>query len=411
MLASPESIFGEDAAVLRDRSFQLLLLATMLPPLGSAIISPILDSLIDPLGTTPVDVGLMISLFTAPAIVFIPIAGGLGDRYGRKPVLFGSLLMFGVAGVAIAFTTDFQIVLALRALQGLGFSGILPMIITSVGDLYGDRREITAQGIRFAGSGLTATVFPVLSGLLVALAWQYPFFLYGISIPIALAIHLWFHEPEDIEANEGRSDGFQVHRLLAVLIRPRVAATVLGRSLPIIIWIGLITYNSIVVVRVLGASSAAAGLVVALGSFAYAASASQAGRLTKLLGSQLRVLVSSNLVLAAGFALFLLAPNVPAASIGALVLGFGFGLLLTLYRSLITGLGDISLRGSIVGVSEAADRIIATATPLLMSVGIALAESSMGLAGAVQAAGLAVATISTLGGLLCLLVMQRRDVL
>lgn len=410
-MASLESMFGEDAAVLRDRSFQLLLLATMLPPLGSAIVSPILDSLIEPLGTTPVDVGLMISLFTAPAIVFIPIAGGLGDRYGRKPVLVGSLLIFGVAGIAIAFTTDFRVVLALRALQGLGFSGILPMIITSVGDLYGDRREVTAQGIRFAGSGLTATVFPVLSGLLVALAWQFPFFLYGISIPIALAIHLLFDEPGDAAANGGRSDGFQIRRLLGVLVRPHVAAAVLGRSLPITIWIGLITYNSIIVVRVLDASPTAAGLVVALGSFAYAASASQTGRLTTLLGSQLRVLICSNLVLAAGFTLFLLAPNVPVASVGAIVLGFGFGLLLTLYRSLITGLGDVSLRGSVVGVSEAADRIVATATPLLMGVGISLAEPSMGLAGAVQTAGLVVATISTLGGLLCLLVMQRRDVL
>mgnify|MGYP000078783745 CR=1 FL=1 len=91
------------------------------PPPGTALLSPVLDSLVDPFGTSASQVGLMMSFFTAPPIVVIPLAGLLADRYGRKPVIVTSLLLFGLAGSAIALTTNFQVVLGLRLLQGVAF--------------------------------------------------------------------------------------------------------------------------------------------------------------------------------------------------------------------------------------------------------------------------------------------------
>ncbi|MEF8869616.1 MAG: MFS transporter, partial [Haloarculaceae archaeon] len=194
-MAPLESLFGDDAAVLRDADFQTLLLANVLPPLGAALLSPILDSLIDPFGTSAADIGLLVSFFTAPAIVVIPVAGAISDRYGRKPVLVAALVLFGVAGSAIAFTTEYRVALALRTLQGVAFGGLTPIIITSLGDIYEGTAEATAQGIRFTGSGLTQTVFPLLSGSLVAVAWQYPFLIYAIALPVAAVVALRFEEP------------------------------------------------------------------------------------------------------------------------------------------------------------------------------------------------------------------------
>ena len=135
-MLSLQSLFGDDAAIIRERDFRLLLLANVLPVLGSSLLSPVLNSLIEPFGTSPADVGLMISVFTAPGIVIIPVTGVLADRYGRKPVLVTALVVFGLAGSAIALTTEFRIALGLRLLQGVGFAGISPIIITSIGDLY-----------------------------------------------------------------------------------------------------------------------------------------------------------------------------------------------------------------------------------------------------------------------------------
>lgn len=67
-----DSIFGDEAAILKNPDFQILLLASLLPVLGASVVFRILNSLIVPLGTSSADIGLMISVFTAPGIVIIP---------------------------------------------------------------------------------------------------------------------------------------------------------------------------------------------------------------------------------------------------------------------------------------------------------------------------------------------------
>ncbi|MEF8843009.1 MAG: MFS transporter [Haloarculaceae archaeon] len=419
-MAPLEALFGDDAAVLRDRDFQTLLLANVLPPLGAALLSPILDSLIEPFGTSAADIGLLISFFTAPAIVVIPVAGVLSDRYGRKPILVAALVLFGVTGSAIAFTTEYRVALALRALQGVAFGGITPVIITSLGDIYDGTAEATAQGIRFTGSGLTQTVFPLLSGALVAVAWQYPFLIYAMALPVAVVVAFAFEEPtvadggrsspvgDGGEGSDGGSvEGSRLRALLRLVRQRRVAALVVARGLPLTVWIGFVTYNSIVVVRFLGGTPTQAGGLVAVGSLVYAVVASQAGRVTARFDSRLYPLVAANACLGAGFALFLVAPSLPVAGVGIGVAGAGFGLALALYRSIITGLAGEALRGSLVSLAEASGRVVATATPILMGGVIAVATPRIGLAGAVQLAGLGAAAVGGVGGIVVLLVASR----
>jgi MFS family permease len=428
-VAPLEALFGDDASVLHHRDFQTLLLANVLPPLGGALLSPILDSLIEPFGTSTADIGLLMSAFTAPAIVVIPIAGALSDRYGRKPVLVAALVLFGVSGSAIAFTTDYRVALVLRLFQGAAFGGITPVIITSLGDLYEGTVEATAQGIRFTGSGLTQTVFPLISGALVAVAWQYPFLIYALALPVAAVVALRFEEPTGCDDGDDRDErrdgdddrgpgttdggsdaGIERSRLraLADLVRqPRVAALVLARGLPLTVWIGFVTYNSIVVVRFLDGTPTQAGMLVAVGSLAYATAASQAGRVTATFDSRRYPLVAANVCLGAGFALFLLATSLPVAGLGIAVAGTGFGLALALYRSIITGLTGGSLRGSLVSLAEAFGRVVATATPVLMGGVIAVATPRVGLESAVQIAGLGAAAVGGAGGVLMVLVASR----
>ena len=398
-----ESLFGTDGRILRERDFQALLLANLLGPLGTGVLSPILNSLIDPFGTSTADVGLLISFFTAPAIVMIPVAGLLADRVGRKPILLAGLVLLGAAGTAIAFTTDFRVALGLRLLQGAAFGGITPIIITSLGDIYEGSEEATAQGIRFTGSGLSSAAFPLLSGVLVVAAWQYPFFLYAASFPVAVVVYLWFEEPTDGDRERTSSLGTRLRALGELVTRRRVFAMVVARGLPMFVWIGFTTYNSIVVVELLSGSPTAAGAMFAIGSVLYAASASQAGRLTDRFGSRFYPLVGANLCLGAGFGLFVFAPTLAVAALGVTVLGIGFGVCMSLYRSIITGFATESLRGSFVSLAEAFGRVTSTATPVLMGAVIAATEPSMGIAGAVRTAGVGAALLSG-GGVLVLVV-------
>lgn len=400
-------LFGDHAEILRESNFQVLLLSTLLPVLGSSLLSPVLDSLIDPFGTSAVRIGLMVSAFTAPAIVMIPVAGVLADRYGRKSILVLSLVLFGAAGTAIALTTDYRIVLALRLLQGVAFGGINPVIITSIGDLYAGAREATGQGLRFTASGLSGTVFPLVSGVVVLLSWRYPFLLYALALPVAAVVWVWFDEPTKRDApatGDGGVEGTYHRALLRLVSRPHVLAVLVARGMPNVVWIGFVTYNSILVVRLMGGSPPEAGLLFAAGSLVFASSASQAGRITSWFSSRSYPLVGANVCLGLGLLVVLFAPGIGVAGVGITLAGAGFGILLSLYRSLMTGLAPESLRAGLVGVGEAGGRLTSTLTPIAMGAIIAVATPTIGLARAVQLAGVGSVAVGVGGGLLCLLI-------
>lgn len=388
--------------MVHERRFQALLLATTIPPLGSTLVSPILDSLIDPFGTTAANIGLMISVFAAPSIATIPIAGIVSDRYGRKPILVGALALFGICGVAISATHDFRVVLGLRFLQGVGLGGSMPIVTTSIGDFYRSSDEATAQGLRMSMSSLSATFFPLIAGAIVLFAWQYPFFLYAMAIPIAGFVAVSFEEPITNAGSSapGRS---QLRRTFEVVRQPRVATVVIGRGLPTFVWIAFLTYNSLIVIRSMGGAPIHAGALFALGSLSMAAASSQAGRLMDRFNGPFYPLFAANLGLISGLVMFLFAPGIGVAAIGAAVAGAGFGLALTLYRSTVNGITGDELRGSVVSLSEAFGRTVATLTPILTGVIISVASPKMGTVPAVQVAGLGAVLIGGGGGLGCLL--------
>lgn len=400
-------LFGDSGKILTETDFQLLLLAAVVGPLGLSVVSPILESLIGPFGTSAVNIGLMMSFFTAPAIGMTLLAGVLADKYGRKRVLVYSTAVFGLSGTLIAFTTDFGLALGLRALQGIGFGGTTPIIITSVGDIYTGPAEATAQGLRFTVAGLSATAFPLLAGSLVLFAWQYPFLLYAIAIPIAAILHVLLDEPSTNPSDGARDsrEPWSYHRELYRLVkRPRVLSLVVARTLPDFVWIGFLTYNSVIVVRLFGGTPPQAGLLVAIGTFTFAITASQAGRITSVLDSRLIPLVGANVCLGGGFILVLLASGFLVALCGIVVVGVGVGITLSLYRSIITGLAPVHLRAGLVSLAEAGSRVTQTVTPVAMGVVISFAAPHVGFEPAVQLAGIGAAVLGGGGGILCLLV-------
>jgi len=383
-----ETFLGEDAQAVRDRSFQVLLLANLTAPLGPALVSPLLDTLTGVYGVSEAAIGLMVSAYTAPGILVIPIVGVLTDRYGRKPLLAAGLLLFGCAGVALTLTTDFRAVIALRALQGVGGAAIVPVIITSIGDLYVGPVEATAQGLRLSTSGVTQAVFPAIAGVLVVAAWQYPLLLYAIAIPIAGVVALRLEEPRGTRSDGGRTDGDPPAGSAAALVRLAgrrpVLAVLAGRGIPGFCYFGFITYNSIVVVRVLGGTPAEAGLLVTVGSVSYAAAASQAGRITAGFESRRTPMVGMFLALGLGLGVVAAAPSVLVSGAGVVLLGVGFGTLGSLYRSIMTGIAPEALRGGLVSLSESVGRVTITVAPVIMGVLVAWLSPEVGLPTAVR---------------------------
>jgi len=408
-MLSLKSLFGDDAVILRETNVQVLLVAAVIPPFGTLMVSPILDSLIDPFGASAASIGLLISAFTAPGIVLIPVVGVLADRYGRKPTLVSALVLFGLGGLAITLTTDFRLVLALRFVQGVGFAGTIPIIVTTLGDLYTGSREATGQGLRITVSSLSGVVFPLIAGVLVVAAWQFPFLLYGLALPAAGAVLLWADEPRAASAKPGTtasSDGGTSasyrRALLHLISHRRVFSMMVARAFPLVGMMGFLTYNSVVVVQRVGGTPPQAGLLVTVLMFVVAVAGSQSGRLTNWLESRFLLLVGANVCLGVGYAVPFFAPRLAVAGAGVAAAGIGFGLTGALYRSILTDLAPEALRGGLISIAAATAKLAQTLTPIAMGAAVAVATPAVGFVTAVQFTGLATALVAGGSGILCL---------
>jgi ACDE family multidrug resistance protein len=394
---------GDDADVVSDPRFRVLLLGSIVSPMGASLVSPLLDTLTGVYGVGEARIGLVMAAFTAPAIVAIPLVGLASDRYGRKPVLTAGLALFGGAGAALGVTADFRTTVALRLLQGVGYTGIAPILIAATGDIFTGDREATAQGLRFTTVGLSLAFFPVLAGLLVSVGWRYPFYMFALGLPAAAVVHVCFEESADNNEAGTRDGGLDLRGLAGVVRDPRVGPVLVGRAVPSVLWFGFLTYNSIVVVRLLGGTPGVAGTLVGLGSVASSIGGTQVGRLTAAFDTRRTPLLVGVTVSGVGLGGVALAPSLPIAGVGSVVVGAGFGVVLTLYRSTISTLAPDRHRGSLVSVGEATGRIGSTLAPVVMGGLVAVATPRYGFGVAVRGTLLVVAVGCVAIGTACVL--------
>ena len=142
----------------RSPALVAILAATLVTPMDVPLVSPLLPEIQAVSGVSESHAGLLITLYAVPGIVLAPVIGALADRIGRRYVLSGCLVVFGLAGTAIAFTTEFRVALGLRLLQGFAAGSILSALtMTLVGDRYHGRQH----GSGPAGVALSSRIVSV----------------------------------------------------------------------------------------------------------------------------------------------------------------------------------------------------------------------------------------------------------
>lgn len=151
-------------------------------------------------------------LMTLPALgiaLFSPIAGILGDLYGRRTLLIRAMLVYAVAGASPFYIDDPYIILATRAVVGLCEAMILTLSTTLIGDLFAGKARDRWLSLQTAISSLSAILFLALGGALGRYGWQTPFLVYALSLPMALAVFLLVREPAFPAATSTAKLGWQ----------------------------------------------------------------------------------------------------------------------------------------------------------------------------------------------------------
>ncbi len=131
---------------------------------------------------------------TVGALVLGPVA----DRVGRKLVLIACTAAFGLFALATAWAQDFQSLLWLRFLTGVGLGGAMPNIIAMTAEYAPQRLRATAVTVMFCGFPLGSVLGGFLAAKMIpAWGWESVFILGGI-LPLVTVPFLFALLPESV---------------------------------------------------------------------------------------------------------------------------------------------------------------------------------------------------------------------
>jgi MFS transporter, DHA1 family, tetracycline resistance protein len=168
--------------------------------LGFGIVIPLLPFFAQEFGASPLDIGFLVSSYSWMQFIFAPVLGSLSDKYGRRPILFLSIIGSGIGYLMIGFAGSLLMIYAGRILGGITGAN-LSTAQAYIADV--TTRENRAKGMGLFGMafGLGFILGPALAGILSKFGHEIPFFV-AAALSFANAVLLFFILPESRKFSE-----------------------------------------------------------------------------------------------------------------------------------------------------------------------------------------------------------------
>jgi MFS family permease len=172
--------------------------AGFLPVFAIVSMFPAIPAIIDHFAGDPDarwKVPMMVSAPGLTIALIAPFAGFFVDRFGRRTLLIGATLLYGIVGTAPFFLASLNALIICRLLLGVAEAAILTSVNTLIADYWDDRGRqdwLFLQGV--CGPFLASGVI-LLSGAASSIRWNSIFLVYAIAFPIFVAMIAWLREP------------------------------------------------------------------------------------------------------------------------------------------------------------------------------------------------------------------------
>ena len=374
-----------------------LLLPITLSSMAIVLLAPNLPRLLAEFAAVPGAEYWVPMILTVPALcvaLFSPVAGMLGDFFGRRRLLMGAFVVYAVVGVAPVFLTDLRAIIISRVAVGLSEALIMVLSTTMIGDYFEGPARDKWLAAQTAFASVSAMAFFILGGVLGRFGWHAPFLVYSMALVMLVLVLRYTWEPAEADSAEEATHaphhaswaGFPWGRMLGI-----IAITIYGSVFFYTVQIqagrGLALLGVIDPARI-GLLTAAASLGVPLGTFVY----SRVGRMP--VG---RLLLIEFVALGLGFLLMAQAHSPAGFLIGCFCNQFGAGMLLpTLLVWAMDGL-PFEMRSRGAGMWTGAFSLGQFLSPLAVTVASAQAGGLMGAFG-VLSMGAALGAVCALVG-------------
>ncbi|MGW2723817.1 MFS transporter [Streptomyces sp. NPDC001492] len=201
----PEAVHRRRWAILG-----VLMLSLLIVVLDNSILNVAIKTISTPaptgLGATQSELEWAINAYTLVFAGLLFTAGLIGDRVGRKKVLLGGLVVFGVGSALAAESGSPGQLIAYRALMALGAAFVMPATLAVLMNVFEREEQPKAIGIWAGGVGLAIAIGPITGGVLLDHFWWGSVFLINVPIVLlALALMIWL-VPDSRDPRPGRLD-------------------------------------------------------------------------------------------------------------------------------------------------------------------------------------------------------------
>ncbi|MDF2709332.1 MAG: transporter [Nonomuraea muscovyensis] len=177
--------------------------------LDNTILNVAMKTIADPvqgLGATQSELEWAINSYTLVFAGLLFTFGVIGDRTGRKRMLFVGMALFGLSSLASAYAQDpTQLILA-RAAMGIGGAAIMPATLAIISNIFPPAERGKAIGIWAGGVGLAVAIGPITGGLLIENFWWGSVFLINVPIVLISMVLIATIVPESRDPRPSRLD-------------------------------------------------------------------------------------------------------------------------------------------------------------------------------------------------------------
>ena len=161
-------------------------LTAFMAGLDNLVVVTALPTIREELGGSLEQLEWTVNAYTLSFAVLMMFGAALGDRFGRRRVFIGGLLLFTAASAAAAMAPGIEELIAARAVQGAGAAVIMPLSLTLLTAAVPAAKRGAALGIYGALNGLAIAGGPLVGGVVVEhVSWQWIFW---INVPVGLLL-------------------------------------------------------------------------------------------------------------------------------------------------------------------------------------------------------------------------------